>query len=41
LTAIVGVFVFKQKLDTAAISGIALIVIGVVVVNGFSKMSVH
>ncbi|WP_033790779.1 DMT family transporter [Pantoea septica] len=41
LTAIVGMFFFKQKLDTAAISGIALIVIGVVVVNVFSKMSVH
>lgn len=41
LTTIVGVFVFKQKPDTAAIAGIALIVVGVVVVNGFSKMSVH
>lgn len=41
LTTIVGVFVFKQKPDAAAIAGIALIVVGVAVVNGFSKMSVH
>jgi len=33
--------VFKQKPDMAAIVGIALIVIGVVVINGFSKMSGH
>jgi len=41
LTTIVGIVVFKQKPDAAAIAGIALIVAGVVVVNGFSKMSVH
>lgn len=41
LTTIVGVFVFKQKPDAVAIAGIALIVAGVAVINGFSKMSVH
>ena len=41
LTTVIGVLVFKQKPDMAAIVGIALIVIGVVVINGFSKMSGH
>jgi len=33
--------IFKQHPDTAAVIGIALIVIGVIIVNGFSKMSAH
>jgi len=37
LTAAVSVFIFKQKLDLAAIIGIVLIVSGVVVMNFFSK----
>lgn len=41
LTAIVGVFLFKQKLDLPAIFGMALIVAGVVVLNVFSKSSAH
>ncbi|WP_323659750.1 multidrug efflux SMR transporter [Pectobacterium versatile] len=41
LTAVIGVVVFKQKPDAAAIAGIALIVVGVVVINIFSKMSAH
>lgn len=41
LTTIIGVVVFRQKPDAAAIAGIALIVIGVVVINGFSKMGTH
>ncbi|KOC91583.1 DMT family transporter [Winslowiella iniecta] len=41
LTAAMGVVVFKQRLDLPAIVGIALIVTGVVVVNGFSKMVSH
>lgn len=41
LTTAIGVVVFRQKPDAAAIVGIALIVVGVVVINGFSKMSVH
>lgn len=41
LTTVIGVVVFRQKPDAVAILGIALIVVGVVVINGFSKMSVH
>jgi len=41
LTLIVGLVVFRQKPDMAAVSGVALIVSGVAVVNLFSKMSVH
>lgn len=37
LTAAVSVFIYKQKLDLAAIIGIVLIVSGVVVMNFFSK----
>jgi small multidrug resistance pump len=37
LTAIVGWFIFKQRLDAAAIGGMALIVAGVLVINLFSK----
>ena len=37
LTAAVSVFIFKQKLDLAAIVGIIFIVIGVVIMNFFSK----
>ncbi|KFC22881.1 DMT family transporter [Chryseobacterium sp. FH1] len=39
LTAMVSVFIFKQKLDSPAIIGILLIVIGVVIMNFFSKTS--
>jgi small multidrug resistance pump len=41
LVSIIGVLVFNQKLDLAAIIGLSLIVIGVVVLNVFSKSSVH
>ena len=41
LTAIVSVVVFKQTLDTAAMVGIAMIVGGVIVVNGFSHSGGH
>ncbi|SHG11146.1 DMT family transporter [Chryseobacterium vrystaatense] len=37
LTAAVSVFIFKQKLDLAAFVGIAFIIIGVVIMNFFSK----
>ena len=40
LIALVGVFVFKQIPDLAAIIGFLLIIAGVVVINVFSKMSV-
>lgn len=41
LTATIGVVVFKQKLDLAAIIGIVLIVSGVLVMNLFSKTASH
>lgn len=41
LVTLVGIVVFKQIPDLAAIVGIALIVAGVVAINFFSKMSVH
>ncbi|WP_439213194.1 DMT family transporter [Duffyella gerundensis] len=41
LTTVVSIVIFKQHPDTAALIGIALIVIGVIIVNGFSKMSAH
>ena len=41
LISVIGWLVFKQSLDLAAIVGITLIVIGVVILNVFSKVSVH
>lgn len=41
LTAIVAWIVFKQRLDAAAIVGMALILAGVVVINVFSKSAAH
>lgn len=41
LTASVSVIFFKQKLDTPAILGMLLIVIGVIVINVFSKSTSH
>lgn len=41
LTAIIGLVVLKQTLDTPAIIGIGLIVMGVVVMNVFSKSVGH
>jgi small multidrug resistance pump len=41
LISVIGWVVFKQSLDLAAIVGITLIVIGVVILNVFSKVSVH
>lgn len=41
LTALIGVTVFRQTLDPAAIAGIAMIVGGVVVVNAFSNSTMH
>lgn len=37
LIALVGSFVYRQKLDAPAITGMALIVAGIVVMNLFSK----
>lgn len=41
LTALVSVFVFKNAIDLGAIIGISLIVIGVIVLNVFSKTTAH
>ena len=41
LIALVGVLAFRQKLDVAAIVGIALIVAGVLVLNLFSHSAAH
>jgi small multidrug resistance pump len=34
-------FLFKQIPDTAAIIGMVLIVVGVIIINLFSKMGAH
>lgn len=41
LTAFVSAYIFKQKFDLASIIGIGLIVLGVIVINFFSKGSLH
>ncbi len=41
LISVVGLVFFRQKLDLAAIIGLALIIIGVLVVNLFSKSVSH
>ncbi len=40
LVTLIAWFWFKQKLDAPAIIGLLLIIAGVVVLNGFSKVSV-
>lgn len=41
LISLIGFFVFYQKLDLPAIIGVALILIGVLVINVFSKSVAH
>lgn len=41
LISVVGLVVFKQKLDLPAILGLGMIVSGVIVVNVFSKSITH
>lgn len=41
LTLVIGVTVFKQSLDWQAVTGVALIVAGVVMINAFSKAAAH
>ncbi len=41
LVALLGVFVFRQTLDVAAIVGIGLIVCGVIVINTLSNSTAH
>jgi small multidrug resistance pump len=41
LISIIGLFLFKQKLDIPAIIGICFIIIGVIIINVFSKNVSH
>lgn len=41
LITVIGLIVFKQKLDAPAFVGIGLIIAGVLVLNLFSKASAH
>ena len=41
LISIIGLFLFKQKLDLPAVVGLVMIVGGVVVINLFSKSVTH
>lgn len=41
LISLIGLFLFKQKLDLPAVIGLALIIGGVVVINLFSKSVTH
>jgi small multidrug resistance pump len=41
LVTLISVFIFKQSIDIPAIAGIALIVLGVLVINLFSKTTIH
>ncbi|WP_459187946.1 DMT family transporter [Parabacteroides sp. APC149_11_2_Y6] len=41
LISLIGLFFFKQHLDLPAIIGLAFIIIGVVVINVFSKTVSH
>ncbi|HKT26988.1 multidrug efflux SMR transporter [Dyella sp.] len=41
LIALIGIVLYKQKLDPAAMLGIGLIVAGVLVLNLFSKSAAH
>lgn len=41
LISLVGYFAYQQKLDLPAIIGIAFIIVGVVIINVFSKSATH
>ncbi len=41
MIALAGYFIYKQSLDLPAILGIAFIMIGVIIINLFSKSDVH
>lgn len=41
LISLIGLFLFKQKLDLPAVIGLALIIGGVAVINLFSKSVTH
>ena len=41
VSSLIGLVVFKQRLDAAALAGIGLICAGVLVINLFSRSSAH
>lgn len=41
LVTIAGVFLYKQVPDLPALIGMALIIVGVIVIQGFSKTAAH
>ena len=41
LVSAAGYFLYQQKLDLPAVLGISLIIIGVIVINVFSKSASH
>lgn len=41
LITLIGLFIFNQKLDLPAIIGLAFILIGVIIINIFSKTTTH
>lgn len=41
LISLVAFFVYGQRLDWPAVTGMGFIIVGVVLMNGFSKASVH
>ncbi len=41
LIAVIGVLLYKQQLDSPAIIGLALIIVGVIIINLFSKSVQH
>lgn len=41
LISLIGLVVFRQRLDLPAVLGMAFIIVGVVLMNVFSKVSVH
>lgn len=41
VVALAGIFVFGQRLDLAAVVGLALIIAGMVVINTLSDFAVH
>jgi len=41
LVTIAGVFLYKQVPDLPALLGMALIIVGVIIIQGFSKTAAH
>ena len=41
LTALAGVLFFQEKIDLTGLIGLSFIIIGIVLLNGFSTMSGH